>query len=200
MSGAEGPGMRARILDMATSLFVAQGYSGISMREIAAACGLSKAGLYYHFKDKEGLFITILSENLAALENILDEAGQQPGPVRARVNFFVEAIFTRLPAEHRAVIRLASQDLGKVSPEAHQAFNGQYQERFLGRLAALLDEGVHTGELRAMNTQMGVWALLGLMFPFFNPAYAAANVPMDVVTTFIDTVFFEGMACDDRTA
>ena len=44
--------LRARILAEATRLFVVYGYNGISMREIAEAVGVSKAGQYYHFKDK----------------------------------------------------------------------------------------------------------------------------------------------------
>ncbi len=49
--------VRDRILLKALQFFVAHGYDGISMREIAEACGLSKAALYYHFRDKEALFL-----------------------------------------------------------------------------------------------------------------------------------------------
>ena len=49
---AEATEMLTRIVGEATCLFVVRGYRGISMREIAEAAGISKAGLYYHFKDK----------------------------------------------------------------------------------------------------------------------------------------------------
>lgn len=46
---AEGSDMLARILAAAARLFMARGYRGISMREIAEAVGISKAGLYFPF-------------------------------------------------------------------------------------------------------------------------------------------------------
>ncbi len=47
---------REKILEQARQLFASQGYRGLSMRQIAEVVGISKAGIYYHFKDKEDLF------------------------------------------------------------------------------------------------------------------------------------------------
>ena len=58
---------------------LAQPDGNARMREIADACGISKPGLYYHFKDKEDLFLAILDQNLNDLEQIVAEAGSQPG-------------------------------------------------------------------------------------------------------------------------
>ncbi len=64
--------VREHILNTAADLFVLQGYKGISMREIAEASGFSKAGLYYHFRDKEHLFIEILLRNLQSFSKKFD--------------------------------------------------------------------------------------------------------------------------------
>ena len=47
---------------------MAYGYNGISMREIAEAVGVSKAGLYYHFKDKEDVVWTAFRDIFQELE------------------------------------------------------------------------------------------------------------------------------------
>ena len=44
---------RQEILAQARHLFLEQGYHGLAMRSIAEAVGVTKAALYYHFKDKE---------------------------------------------------------------------------------------------------------------------------------------------------
>src|SRR5215211_1153759 len=54
----EGDG-RQRLLDAARDLFLARGYAAVSIGEIAAAAGVSRAAPYYHFKDKEDLFVQI---------------------------------------------------------------------------------------------------------------------------------------------
>ena len=61
-------GLREQILVTAKSLFIQQGYHGLAMRQISEAVGVSKAALYYHFKDKEELFLAILSGYLNEIE------------------------------------------------------------------------------------------------------------------------------------
>src|SRR5512138_3122502 len=50
------------LLDAAYPLFVAQGYSATSMRQVAERAGLALGGIYNHFACKEAIFQTILLE------------------------------------------------------------------------------------------------------------------------------------------
>jgi AcrR family transcriptional regulator len=193
----EVPGMRKKILETAARLFVVGGYDGVSMREIAEACGMSKAGLYYHFQDKERLFFEILKENLDELEKVIQEAAQQAGGAREKVSYFVRAVFLHLPAEQNAIIRLANQEMTRVSPAAREAFNERYWTRFIGPLAGFFGEGIRTGEFRTMDPHLAVWGLLGVMYPFFNPEhYKQARSPEKVVE-FILAIYFEGINAHD---
>ncbi len=47
----------ARIVDAAARLFGKEGYNGASMNAVAAAAGVSKGLLHYHFRSKEHLLI-----------------------------------------------------------------------------------------------------------------------------------------------
>ncbi|OCG89579.1 TetR/AcrR family transcriptional regulator, partial [Xanthomonas euvesicatoria] len=49
-------GKRAAILGAARTMFMEQGYAGVSMDGIAAQAGVSKLTVYSHFGDKESLF------------------------------------------------------------------------------------------------------------------------------------------------
>ena len=53
---------RQKILDTALVLFGCKGFSGTSMREIAAAVGISQPGLLHHFPNKELLLRSILKQ------------------------------------------------------------------------------------------------------------------------------------------
>ena len=48
------------IMRAATAVFVAQGYDGTSMDEIASKAGVSKQTIYKHFSDKDNLFTEII--------------------------------------------------------------------------------------------------------------------------------------------
>jgi AcrR family transcriptional regulator len=59
---------RAAIIDAALTLFSHQGYRGTSIRDIAAKAGVSTGNVYHHFRDKEAIFETLLSQYAAAVE------------------------------------------------------------------------------------------------------------------------------------
>ncbi len=60
MTTTETRDLRELILATAKSLFSQQGYHGLAMRQISESLGVAKSALYYHFKDKEQLFLAIL--------------------------------------------------------------------------------------------------------------------------------------------
>ena len=49
---------RIKILQQSVLLFARTGYSGVSMRDIAKAVGISAAALYHHFPDKDSLYLS----------------------------------------------------------------------------------------------------------------------------------------------
>ena len=53
---------RDKILWEALTLFSSRGYDAVSVRDIARAVGIKESSLYNHFKNKQDIFDTILSE------------------------------------------------------------------------------------------------------------------------------------------
>ena len=189
-------GMRQRILHEAARLFTRSGFSAISMREISEACGITKAALYYHFKDKEDLIVAILSENLTEIGLLIDTCQTTESSARGRLSLFMRSVFA-LPVEDRAAIRLASQEMANLSPEARSGFGRLYQEKFLAPLAGILAEGMRAGELRLADPHQVVWVLLGIMYPFFYPN-RERQMDLDAAIDLMITVFFDGMTRNDR--
>ncbi len=56
---------RARIIDGAFALFVEKGFAAVSMREIAAASGVTKSLIHHHFGSKEGLWEAVKEHSFA---------------------------------------------------------------------------------------------------------------------------------------
>lgn len=52
---------KERIIETALRLFSERGYGAVSVRDIAAAVGIRESSLYYHFKNKQDIFETIVS-------------------------------------------------------------------------------------------------------------------------------------------
>ena len=187
--------VRERILNVAARLFVSEGYHGISMREIAQAAGVSKAGLYYHFQDKEALFLGVLTANLERVEHIIEMSREQAGSTRERITRFVQGIFA-LPPEQRAIIRLATQEISHLQPETQRAFARLYQRKFVDQIEVVFEEGVEAGELRPVNPRVATWALLGMLYPLLYPVHERYISSDPTVLEQMLDIFFSGILAE----
>ncbi len=72
---------REEILGLSVPLFATRGFDGVSMRDIAAAVGVTPAALYYHFSDKTQLCLDAVGyafeEKMGPLKALLD-GGEKP--------------------------------------------------------------------------------------------------------------------------
>jgi len=192
MTILEAISMRRRILDAATQLFTLNGYSAVSMREIAQACNITKAALYYHFKAKESLFLAILNEYLMEMGEIIAACQAVSPTARGQLVAFMQAVFAQ-PVEKRAIIRLANQEMSNLSSLTRASFDQLYQEQFIGRLAAILEGGMQRGELRPAEPHLAVWVLLGMMYPFFYPGRERREHFEEAIQLMIN-IFFDGIS------
>jgi TetR/AcrR family transcriptional regulator, cholesterol catabolism regulator len=183
--------MRERIVATATAMFVQRGYEGVAMREIAEACGITKAALYYHFDGKPDLLNAIFISYLAEIAEVV-QASAEHGTGESRLRWLVEQLFA-LPAERRAIMRLAMHEVGQLQPERRAAFAADYRSRFIGPLQQIVTDGVASGDFTARDPAVVVWILLGMLYPFFAPPGTGPSTGPDTVADLLD-VFFHGLA------
>jgi AcrR family transcriptional regulator len=65
---------RAKVLAAARRLFSEEGYEGATIRDIAAAAGMSTGAVFANFTDKSDLFREIMVTDMAALADAMREA------------------------------------------------------------------------------------------------------------------------------
>jgi AcrR family transcriptional regulator len=186
-------GLREQILVTAKSLFIQQGYHGLAMRQISDAVGVSKAALYYHFKDKEELFLAIIRNNLDEIESAIDAIQFRKISCTEKIVLFVEYVLKQ-PAEQRAMIRLASQEMSQLSAMARKKFDKTYHDQFTGKLQAIFQAGIENREFRSMDSAVATWALLGIMYPYFYPAHTGATPVRAETIRQIISIYLNGVA------
>ncbi|MES4889172.1 helix-turn-helix domain-containing protein [Streptomyces sp. NPDC096012] len=69
---------RQRIQDVALELFAEQGYEKTSLREIAERLDVTKAALYYHFKTKEEILVSLFEDLTKPIEDLIEWGRTQP--------------------------------------------------------------------------------------------------------------------------
>lgn len=73
----KGERTRIRILGIAAALFVERGYFGVSIRDIAAAAGITNGAVYGHFKTKGQLLVEVIRWKIAERDQATEYATVQ---------------------------------------------------------------------------------------------------------------------------
>jgi TetR/AcrR family transcriptional regulator, acrAB operon repressor len=72
---AEALATRNRILDAAERVFSRRGASRPSLEDIAAAAGVTRGAIYWHFRNKADLFAAMLARVTLPMEEMVERAG-----------------------------------------------------------------------------------------------------------------------------
>jgi AcrR family transcriptional regulator len=74
-----------RLLEAAERVFLRLGYQGATLDAIAADAGFTKGAVYWHFKNKEALFLELLADgmkrNAADAQRIIDLLAEKPNRI-----------------------------------------------------------------------------------------------------------------------
>jgi AcrR family transcriptional regulator len=76
--GERRSGTRDKIQTVALELFAEHGYEKTSLREIAERLDVSKAALYYHFKTKEDIVVSLFEDFIAGIDGLVTWGRDQP--------------------------------------------------------------------------------------------------------------------------
>lgn len=74
---------RSSLLDAAERVFQAQGVSGTSLADIAAAAGTTRGAIYWHFKDKADLYNAMMERVTLPMEHAVTGSPDSADPLAA---------------------------------------------------------------------------------------------------------------------
>ncbi|HMJ14746.1 MAG TPA: helix-turn-helix domain-containing protein [Polyangiaceae bacterium] len=140
---------RSAILAAAEDHFARRGYVATRLEDVAAAVGLKRAALFYHFRDKQSLYEAVLSDAFGSLAARLTEAFAAPNPIAVRleraVEVWVDTIVAR-PTLARLILRHAAE------AEEHPT-QGMFPgvEQLLQTSWSLFEQGRASGELQPVH-------------------------------------------------
>ncbi|MCC6847463.1 MAG: TetR/AcrR family transcriptional regulator [Deltaproteobacteria bacterium] len=99
---------RERIIDAAQAIFARDGFVGAKMQEIADRVGIQRPSLFYHFRNKEALFVAAHEQVFAKIEPVFRESlapNGDPFVQLDRVSRAVLAVVAEEPDFARMVAR-----------------------------------------------------------------------------------------------
>ncbi len=182
---------RDAILDTSAKLFSQQGYNGVSIRDIAQACGMTNAALYYHFKNKEDLFLAVLRRDHEKAMISLREAANGPGDLREDLRQLV-ARYAEVTCQRRQSFQTLWRDLRNVEDVRGHKIFGEIRANFLGPLEERIAQAQAESEIKAGEARLYARLLHGLIIGLTNdgppgkPHKATAQEVETVVDVFLN--------------
>lgn len=178
---------RDHIIDIAFELFIAKGYHGTSMRNIAESAGLAVSGMYNHFSNKEAIFEAII-RRWHPFVRMIPQLEQVEG----------ETVRERLADTIRRVIAVYDEN-----PNAYHLlfieiveFDGQHMAQLFSELQSSMQVWVE--HLRVAQGQLKVTAP-DLLFQWLMSVLFAYSMAGRIMPQSLDLDNFIAMYLDGMT-
>ena len=135
---------KAKIIHTSMMLFSTNGYDATTAEEIAKACGVNKAMIFYYYKNKAGLYSAVMSYALGAIHEEIITSNKCCVSPLADLEAFIKtyAYYCEKNPYLSSLILRELSDSGAHLPEMMFAS--------LRKLFALLSEILHEGEKQGL--------------------------------------------------
>ena len=156
--GLEQPSWRERILATGAELLAERGVAGLSLDQVAARSGASRATVYRLYPGKAALFVAIaeaylpVDDVLEMMETVGDSPPEEVMPALA-------GRLARTGSVRIGVLRAAFFEIGMAEEGTDEVLAAAFQR--LDVILRYLDEQMVAGRLRRMNPLLALQALLG---------------------------------------
>jgi len=162
MSKSSDTPTRGRILDAALDLFSREGYHSSRMDDIVSEAKVSKGSIYFHFPNKEQLFLALVDQFADLIERNVNEAIEQEAEGIDRVRAAISSVLTTFAKYRRPAKLLLVQavGLGTIFEQKRQAIH----ERFARIIQTFLNEAVAQGDIEPVNTHVAAHAWMGAIY------------------------------------
>jgi TetR/AcrR family transcriptional regulator len=152
--------------------FAQEGLAGARMDAIAEAAAVNKALLYYYFKDKETLYGEILDRFFAKLAERIMTVCHQPGSAGHRFLSYARTHFDSV-AESPYYAHIFMSELmsaGRGGSTHLDRIFAKYMKPIGGGVLGLLQEGIASGEFRAVDPNQFLPSAIGSIVHYFLTA------------------------------
>jgi AcrR family transcriptional regulator len=180
---------RTQIIEAALACFTRKGYNNTTMDDIVAESGLSKGSLYWYFKSKDELFE-------AAMLSVFMDVGEQAFTAMEECSTTAD----QLRAMAQVTANVGRMLVGYFSLFLEFWASSQHREKsaqlwvdmlveYKDLLVGLIEEGIRKGELKPVDAEPLVWALLAAYDGL--AAYLAIMPDLDLErasTVFVETL------------
>ena len=153
---------KARILDAALTIFSRKGYHDTRLDEIVTESQTSKGSIYFHFPNKERLFLALVDQFADLLERRVKDALEPLPPGMGRVQVALETTRNTFGKYRRPAKILLVQAVGLGSTFENK--RNETNDRFAHLIETYLQEAVDCGDIAPVDVELVALAWMGAIY------------------------------------
>jgi len=170
VSMKKGDETKIKILEKSKSLFAAQGYSVVTMKDICELCNLSRGGLYRYFSSTKEIFLELLNKDKNDKGGLLLEYMREGKSALQILEWFFKDRKESLILGNYKGFSFAVHEFAKQETEQKEYLKERLHQAKQG-LISLLEYGQKQGEFREFDTQSMSLSLLLFLDSLETNAY-----------------------------
>lgn len=175
---------RERILDAALNIFSSKGYYDTKLDEVADESGTSKGSIYFHFPNKERLFLSLVDQFADLLERRVTEAIEPHPAGMGRVRIALETCLETFGKYRRPAKILLVQATGLGQPFEQK--RNEVNERFARLIETYLKEAIEIGDIAPVDTEVTAFAWMGAIYSLvIRWVYTGEPEPARIMETLL---------------
>jgi AcrR family transcriptional regulator len=181
-----------RILASARTHFLAHGFRGVTMSELAAEIGMSKKTLYAHFPSKSALVEAVINSKISAAEADLVQIASNSAFTFPEV---LRHLLSRMQEHVKEIQPTFVRDMSKEAPELIEQLMARRRKLIHRTFGKLLAAGREAGAIREdIPIDFLIEILIGATEAIVNPERLAARgeLPGECFPSII-AVFLHGV-------
>jgi len=180
------------VLETAARLICERGYEAASIQDIAAACGLTKAGLYYYIRSKEDLLLEIMSYGMDIFEErVLLQVLAIGDPVE-RLKACMEKNIFLVTEGWSKEVTIILHEHDTLTGAARQQINAR-KKRYVRFLESSFEEAMREGRIRRVEPRVAAFAFLGQVLWIYKWFRPDGKIPAEQLVREMVDLFFGGL-------
>jgi AcrR family transcriptional regulator len=181
---------RAQLLAAAQEVFVANGYQGAAMDEIAETAHVSKPVLYQHFPSKRELYLALLDSHLSALTELMMGALNSTDDNDERVQAVMRAYYRFIASDDQAHRLVFESDLINDSDVSSRLET--FNKAFADAIARVIAEDTKLPMLEAQLLGRGLAGMAQVSARYWLET--DGNLDLDVASDLIYRLAWRGIS------
>lgn len=158
---ADSPDYRAKICEVAETLFAERGFDGTPIREIAEQTGATKALIYHYYQSKEALYLSLLEKEVSGVVTKLEELVASDGEPEDKIRNVVQVFLDQYQANPQR-FQLVQRAIDDHSPTAHTLAERWFSRAHLA-IQTITTQGIEAGIFKPLPPHSIPFVIVGII-------------------------------------